>query len=133
MPQSPKHFTQPVPIPEDLLKLRISPALNPKPRATSISRSWGTYFSNNHQDKSETATYKHRLTATQAATRSRSLLSRSRVSRAVEAARRVGGGLIVVFAAHEVSAGRSQTKGKSPFYLHLDSRTIDRNYSQDFR
>ena len=38
---------------------------------------------------------KHRPTATQAATRSRSLLSRSRVSRAVEAARRVGGGLIV--------------------------------------
>ena len=36
---------------------------------------------------------KHRPTATQAATRSRSLLSRSRVSRAVEAARRVGGGL----------------------------------------
>jgi hypothetical protein len=36
----------------------------------------------------------HRPTA-QAATRSRSLLSRSRVSRAVEAARRVGGGLIV--------------------------------------
>ena len=38
---------------------------------------------------------KHRPTATQAATRIRSLLSRSRVSRAVEAARRVGGGLIV--------------------------------------
>ena len=36
---------------------------------------------------------KHRPTTTQAATRSRSLLSRSRVSRAVEAARRVGGRL----------------------------------------
>ena len=41
---------------------------------------------------------KHRPTATQAATRSRSLLSRSRVSRAAEAARRVGGGLIVAAA-----------------------------------
>ena len=41
---------------------------------------------------------KHRPTVTQAATRSRSLLSRSRVSRAVEAARRVGGGLIVAAA-----------------------------------
>ena len=43
---------------------------------------------------------KHRPTATQAATRSRSLLSRSRVSRAVEAARRVGGGLIVAALCH---------------------------------
>ena len=39
-----------------------------------------------------------RPNATQAATRSRTLLSRSRVSRAVEAARRVGGGLIVAAA-----------------------------------
>ena len=39
-------------------------------------------------------------------TRSRSLLSRSRVNRAVEAARRVGGGLIVA-AAHNVSGLRA--------------------------
>jgi hypothetical protein len=49
---------------------------------------------------------KHRPTTTQAATRSRSLLSRSRVSRAVEAARRVGGRLIVA-AAHSVSGLRA--------------------------
>ena len=41
-------------------------------------------------------TYYYRYLSTdQPATRSRSLLSRSRVNRAVEAARRVGGGLVV--------------------------------------
>ena len=57
---------------------------------------------------------KHRPTATQAATRSRSLLSRSRVSRAVEAARRVGGGLIdrrlIVAAAHNGEGSKMQKK-----------------------
>ena len=38
-PQSPKHVTWPVPTPEDLLKPHIPPALNPKPRVTSISPS----------------------------------------------------------------------------------------------